>query len=234
MSDTNERMTDKQIDKLIELLEVGSTPGGSMAIKAIRQYRTDLAAMTERTTDTPKPDFPDRVARIGADGLIERVLHGGSTIAEGQRIETIRTWVVGDDGLTTIERYAQQQIERVYSLEDEREDSLGRWNQIATTIADLDAALAENARLREQRDAAVEALEKVDPFKLNTLASWIDLKTPDNPDTEVQTELRVWARMIDSVLARIRELRESALTPPTAPAEAGEVGQAPRSTTPVC
>lgn len=54
--------------------------------------------------ETPKPDFPDRTARVGADGMIERILHTGSTVTEGQRIETIRTWSVGADGKTDIER----------------------------------------------------------------------------------------------------------------------------------
>lgn len=41
-----------------------------------------------------------------------------------------------------------------------------------------------------------------DPEKLELLASWIDVKHADNPDTEVQDDLRRWAAGIRAAIEK--------------------------------
>lgn len=50
------------------------------------------------------PDIPDRIMEIDAQGNPVRVLSRGSTVYEGMRVEKVRSWFVGPDGLTEPER----------------------------------------------------------------------------------------------------------------------------------
>lgn len=52
------------------------------------------------------PDIPDRIMEIDAQGNPVRVLSRGSTVYEGMRVEKVRSWFVGPDGLTEPEREA--------------------------------------------------------------------------------------------------------------------------------
>ena len=80
------------------------------------------------------------------------------------------------------------------------------WTRANELEEDNNELRTQLALAEQQRDAAVEGLENIDTYKLNMLAEWIDLKTQDNPDKEVQSDLRAWARSIDDTLARIREM----------------------------
>ena len=64
---------------------------------------------------------------------------------------------------------------------------------------DLPTALAHLQRM-------VEALP--DPARLRLLAEWIDVKYPDDPNPEVQRDLRNWADKIDVALAEWRRWGE--------------------------
>lgn len=61
---------------------------------------------------------------------------------------------------------------------------------ITAVIADLDAADAEIASLRK-------ALPN--PDKLELLASWLDIRFPDDQNPEIQRDLREWAKAIREV-----------------------------------
>lgn len=91
------------------------------------------------------PDLPDREAEIvtNDDGTkrIRRLLHDGSTMHAGTQMETLRTWFVGPDGLTTIERdYAAlvAAAKRVYPAWQSHDEQL-----IAEVALELREALNE-------------------------------------------------------------------------------------------
>lgn len=56
---------------------------------------------------------------------------------------------------------------------------------------ELERHSEDRARLRKELAEAREAMP--DPDKLETLALWFDVKNPNDPDPEVQTDLRRWA-----------------------------------------
>lgn len=71
---------------------------------------------------------------------------------------------------------------------------------IATATAELQAKLAA----AEQREAALRAA--LPPtHRLKLLAMWIDMKYPDDPNPEVQRDLRKWAKAIELANGQLTE-----------------------------
>ena len=113
----------------------------------------------------------------------------------------------GDPAKTITKLQADLAAERERAEKAESEAS--RYESLHIRCSEAYVTVRNQLTLAEQqRDAAVSGLENIDAYKLNMLAEWIDLKTQDNPDKEVQSDLRAWARSIDDTLARIRELGE--------------------------
>ena len=56
---------------------------------------------------------------------------------------------------------------------------------------------------------AIELLEKINTSKLRDLATWIDIKFMDNPNKQVQTDLREWADNIDHAIALLQQRPEA-------------------------
>ena len=57
------------------------------------------------------------------------------------------------------------------------------------------------------RPSAEEVIGQIDPSKLWALAEWFDATYPNDPNPEVQNDLRHWARLI----VRARGMNEAAL-----------------------
>lgn len=51
-----------------------------------------------------------------------------------------------------------------------------------------------------------EALETISPLKLRALATWLDVKFPDDKDDEVQKDLRLMAKRSFEALAQADEV----------------------------
>lgn len=88
--------------------------------------------------------------------------------------------------------------------------------QISEFGRDLDAARARITELERERDSAVNIAQRAEhranqaeserdalraalppPYRLRSLADWIDIKYPYDPEPEVQSDLRKWADTID-------------------------------------
>ncbi len=60
------------------------------------------------------------------------------------------------------------------------------------------------ARAVNSHDALLAACEVIPPNMLERLAEWLDLKNPDDPYTEVQTDLRKMAQLARSAIAKAK------------------------------
>lgn len=72
----SERMTDEQIDKLNELLEATTTPGGTLAVNLITQLRADLAAARKKNQELNRREQKAMAAYRSAEKAIENAKQG--------------------------------------------------------------------------------------------------------------------------------------------------------------
>ncbi len=77
---------------------------------------------------------------------------------------------------------------------------------LAALIERREAAAVESARPEIERRARIEMLKAGPPVeKLRLLATWIDLKFPNDADPEIQRDLRTWADNIEAKLTRLEK-----------------------------